>query len=669
MCAIFGVLDPVGVNLSMVQGMSEMLRHRGPDDEGFILCTAHDVLAVGGSDTPATVYDMESPYRPAENIGATSKVVPLVLGHRRLAIHDLSPAGHQPMSAAGRYWIIFNGEVYNFIELRTELIALGYRFMTNTDTEVILCAYIEWGERCLTRFNGMWALAIYDQQQRVLFLARDRFGVKPLYFSFEGGRFSFASEIKAVLQASGTRARAQMDRLMDFLVWNISDHTNQTMFHGIVQLPPGHFARISVGATIDGLRALVPGDIEQVRWYTLQSRQVDAGSAVEMFRETLQSAVDLRLRADVPVGSCLSGGLDSSSIVCLMKDGLGDDSAGFQKTFTARSDDPAYDESRYAKAVIDKTGVDPHYVTPLPERLFDDLDRIIWHQDEPFVSTSIFAQWCVFSAAREAGVVVMLDGQGADEILGGYRGFFGAYLASLMSRGSIFRWTQEILAMRKEIGFGFARSVGYMLAYLRPQYAHILGRFDSRAYGDRDWIDSSQASVFLRNPAAQGSGGLCSVRDMSITQVTRTNLPMLLHWEDRNSMAFSVEARVPFLDYRVVETALGLPDESKVGSGISKRILRQAMRGIVPDLVLDRRDKMGFVTAEELWVTRDMAARFRKELVSAVATLARVIDPKVVVQFDEVLAGKRKFDHRYWRTIVAARWVLAFDVEIPGCSV
>jgi asparagine synthase (glutamine-hydrolysing) len=664
MCAIFGVLDTAGVNQALMREMSAMLRHRGPDDEGFALCAERDVQAVGGADTPAAVYGLDSACRPAGMIGDTSTAFPLVLGHRRLAIHDLSAAGHQPMSAAGRFWIIFNGEVYNFIELRAELAALGHRFRTNSDTEVILCAYIEWGEQCLHRFNGMWALAIYDRERRILFVARDRFGVKPLYFGFEGGRFAFASEIKAVLLASGVRARANMDRLMDFLVWNISDHTDQTMFDGILQLPAGHYAQIDVGEAIDGLRALVPADMKLVRWYALQPRQVDGVAAADMLRETLQSAVGLRLRADVPVGSCLSGGLDSSSIVCLIKAVLGDGAAGSQKTFTARSDDSAYDESRYAQAVIDQTGVDPHYVTPLPERLFQDLERIIWHQDEPFVSTSIFAQWCVFAAAREASVVVMLDGQGADEILGGYRGFFGAYLASLMSQARILGWAREVMALRREIGFGFARCVGYTLAYLRPQYAHFLGRFDSRAYGDRDWIDQARSAVFGRNPAVPGVGGLRSVRDMSVAQITRTNLPMLLHWEDRNSMAFSVEARVPFLDYRVVELAVGLPDESKVGAGIAKRVLRQAMRKIVPDLVLDRRDKMGFVTAEELWVTRDLPSRFREELVAAVAALPNVIDPRIIGQFDEVVAGRRKFDHRYWRVIAAARWRRVFDVEI-----
>ena len=667
MCGIFGVLDTQGVDSNALRAMSSVLRHRGPDDEGFALCRPEGVTAVAGPDTPAGVRAFAGAYRPVGMLGETDAGVRLILGHRRLAIHDLSPAGHQPMVVAGRYWIVFNGEVYNFPELREELRSLGHQFATGSDTEVILYAYLQWGEQCLVRFNGMWALAIYDAREHVLFLARDRFGVKPLYYSFLGGRFSFASEIKAILPATGLRPTAEMETVLDFLVWNVSDHTHKTMFEGVRQLPAGHAVRIDVGPTIRGSRPLAEADVVPRRWYELVQRPVTASDGgVAELRELLSASVDLRLRADVPVGSCLSGGLDSSSIVCLMSQLLNNRGATApQKTFTASSADAAFDESRFARAVVQATGVDAHFVTPTPRRLFEDLDQLIWHQDEPFASTSIFAQWCVFDAARRAGVVVMLDGQGADETLGGYWGFFGAYLATLAARGNVLAWTRQVANMKRETNFGFVRSLAYTLAYLRPEFAHALGRFDGRSSSDRGWISRSMVKAFARDPVRQSSAAQRSVMALARAQVNQTNLPMLLHWEDRNSMAFSVEARVPFLDFRLVEVALGLEDAMKVGEGISKRALRLAMRGIVPDVVIDRRDKMGFVTAESLWVSRDMSARFRAELESAAEVLAAVVDRKIVEQYDQVISGQRKFDHRYWRAIAAARWVRRFDVSIP----
>jgi len=303
-------------------------------------------------------------------------------------------------------------------------------------------------------------------------------------------------------------------------------------------------------------------------------------------------------------------------------------------------------------------------VVPEPTGLFDDIDRLAWHQDEPFVSTSIFAQWCVFRLARASGVTVMLDGQGADETLGGYRGFFGAYLAGVLRSGALGTWWSEVDALRREIGFSPLRSIGYTAAYLMPSLVGLLGRFDGRAYADREWLTPQAQGAYAADPLLAAGGRPRSVREMSVAQVTATNLPMLLHWEDRNSMAHSIEARVPFLDYRVVELCLAIADVDKVGGGVSKRALRQAMSGSVPDLVLGRRDKMGFVTAETLWVRRDEPSRFRAAVIEAIETLPGLLAPRLVERFDEVLAGRRPFDHRYWRAVSASRWARAFDVEI-----
>jgi len=642
--------------------MSSLLAHRGPDDEGYLLCTRERVAMYGGDATPADVYASDSPYSPRSPL-ASAQTDPewrIALGHRRLSIIDLRPAGHQPMSYRNRYWIAFNGEIYNYVELREELIGLGHDFRSDSDTEVILAAYAQWGRDCLSRFNGMWGLAILDHREGTLFLARDRFGVKPLYYVETASGLAFASEIKAFRALAGWRARANMARAMDFLIWSISDHTAETMFSGVNQLPAGHVLTLR----LDAVAAAVPLP-QPVRWYELRAKSALTGAAAEnALRDAISSAVRLRLRSDVPVGSCLSGGLDSSAIVCLMGLALRSQGGGGQlRTFTAGSADSRFDETAYANqvaAVAQAIGV---LTVPEPARLFEDLDRIVWHQDEPFVSTSIFAQWCVFDAARQAGVTVMLDGQGADETFGGYRGFFGAYLASLFRSGHLARWAGELSALKRQIGFSIPRSLGYTAAYAMPGLLGLIGRFDHRAYSDRTWVKPARRAAFSADPIDALGGRSNSVRGMSLAQINATNLPMLLRWEDRNSMAFSVEARVPFLDFRVVELAIAIDDADKVGGGISKAVLRRAMRGIVPDAVLDRKDKMGFVTAEEVWMQRDCPGKFREELAAALDAVPGVLDPAVLRRYDDFVQGRRPFDHRYWRAIALGRWARRFDVN------
>lgn len=670
MCGIFGLVTGGPVAAAELAGMSRLQRHRGPDDEGVLVAGPGGPRWFGGEDTPDAVLASDVPWVPRQRLrdAALPPGGGVVLGHRRLSILDLSPHGHQPMSYRGRLWAAYNGEVYNFAELRRELEGLGHRFASDTDTEVILAAYEAWGPACLSRFNGMWGLAILDLERRTLFLARDRFGVKPLYLRAANGRLAFASEIKAFSALADWAPRANLPRLLDFLVWNVCDHGAETMFDGVVQVPPGHCALLDVSSVLSG-----GGEVPAVRtapWYELPAEGAQPpDDAAAALREVLEDAVRLRLRADVPVGSCLSGGLDSSSIVCLMSAELARVGGGPVRTVTARSAEREYDEWAYAGAVVERAGATPVVVTPEPDKLFADLDRLVWHQDEPFVSSSIFAQWCVFEAARRAGVVVMLDGQGADETLCGYRGFFGAYLASLLRKGRLVAWAREVEAMRRTIGFGRVRLAGYTAAYLWPAAIGLVGRLDRRAYADRGWIGARHAAAFADDPVRRSGGRPSSLRDMSVAQVRATNLPMLLRWEDRNSMAFSVEARVPFLDYRVVELALRLRDVDKVGGGVAKAVLRRSMRGLVPDAVLDRRDKMGFVTAESVWMRRDRADAFRAELVRALDALPGVVDRSILDRFDDVRAGRRPFDNRFWRVLCAGRWAERFGVSVeePGC--
>lgn len=672
MCAIFGLLQQQAFNFHELNAVSAVLRHRGPDDEGFaIFNQANGFLDIyGGKDTPhKSKSNQDISWFPDKKIPSEgfSRSGGLLLGHRRLSIIDLSVKAHQPMSdRLRRYWITYNGEIYNYVELRNELKTLGHNFLTESDTEVILAAYSEWGSECLSRFNGMWAIAIFDRMTANLFLARDRFGVKPLYYCNLGDRLAFGSEIKLFTCLSGWKSRADRQRLLDFAVWNISDHSKFTMFDGVLQLPPGHFISVNLSAFFLG--GELPKFIAK-KWYQLPTMISDlrGKAASEGLRTLLTDSIVLRMRSDVPIGSCLSGGLDSSSIVSLMgkifRSGIKQEKSELH-SFTARSYDKEFDEFAYAQSVIERAGTISHSVIPEPNLLFQTLDKLAWHNDEPFGSTSVFAQWCVFKMAFDSGVKVMLDGQGADEILGGYRGFFGANLAGILRRGALTSWYKEIRDLRNEVGFSTLRSCGYSAAYLMPSLIGFLGRFDGRSYADKEWIAQSSQDIFQMDPFLAAGSRCGSIKEMSIAQVTTTNLPMLLHWEDRNSMAHSVEARVPFLDYRVVEFCLSLIDDEKVGGGVSKKVLRNSMRGIVPDAVLDRRDKMGFVTAESLWMCRDEPKLFRAAIAEAVEKFPNIFSTKLVDQFDQTLDGKRPFDHRYWRAISISSWAKAFNVEI-----
>lgn len=669
MCGIFGLVQARPFQVAELAGMSRLLRHRGPDDEGFAVIREGLVEQFAGPSTPQGPADHAVSYFPTRLLPTLGTVGTggVALGHRRLSILDLSPRGHQPMSYRDRYWIAYNGEVYNFVELRAELQAKRYQFSTNSDTEVILAAYDYWGTSMLAHLNGMWAMAIVDTVRRKLFLARDRYGVKPLYLKAASDSFAFASEIKAFLAIDAWKPRANQCRLLDMLVWNVSDHSAETMFEGVMQLPAGHFMELDVFA--GDIASPGYGSLHQLctRWYSLPpaSRVSEGSTAASELHELLSSSVKLRLRADVPVGSCLSGGLDSSSIVCIVAELLRRmPNASVPHVFTATSDTAAYDESRFAEAVAKCTGAEWHRVTPDPKRLFDEMNMLVWHQDEPFVSTSIFAQWCVFRLAREAGVPVMLDGQGADEILCGYRGYFGAHLAGLVRSGRLARWLAEASAIGKTTGYSYFRRAGYTAAYLLPGFTRLFGRIDRRAYADNDWLREDIRRDLYVDPLRAAGARTSSVRALSAAQITATNLPMLLHWEDRNSMAFSVEARVPFLDYRVVEFCLNLADRDKLRNGVSKAVLRESMRSTVPDLVLDRRDKLGFVTAEPEWLRRQAVDEFRLRLRAAVEILDRILSPRIITQFEEVVAGRRPFDYRYWRAICAAGWAKAFGLEL-----
>jgi asparagine synthase (glutamine-hydrolysing) len=594
---------------------------------------------------------------------------PVALGHRRLSIIDLSDAAAQPMAYAdGRYWITYNGEIYNYLELRETLTALGHAFCTRSDTEVLLAAYAEWGEAAVDRVVGMFAFVIWDSRTQTVFAARDRFGVKPLYTVAHSAGVAFASEIKQFIGLSGFTARLNLPRACDFLSSGIMEHTGETLFAGIEQLRGGEYVRLD-------LQNWRPGDALPVRrWYAVLepgTLDIDEAQAAERFRALLTESVHLHLRSDVPVGSCLSGGLDSSSIVCLMSREFASTGFGTRlNSVSACYAEQAVDERPFMEAVVSQTGCIPHWCYPRVEDVITQAERITWHQDEPYGSSSIFAQWSVFETARSAGIKVMLDGQGADEQLAGYHGGFSYYYRSLVRHRQFATLLRAIIERRRWHGISFAdEAARLLLPLLPPGLARWLHR-GQQALFRHNWLDGElvrphlcrsaveTARLSLSLPPIEGIGDLCRLMTQG------SNLTMLLHWEDRNSMAHGIEARVPFLDHRLVEFSIALGDRHKMVGGDTKRVLRRAMRGILPEEVRNRRDKLGFATPEESWFRGTLREAVLGGIEQTLSRFPGLLNAAGVrAHAADMLQSRREVDFSLWRIVNLGIWGRLFGVS------
>ncbi|GMX57713.1 MAG: asparagine synthase (glutamine-hydrolyzing) [Candidatus Yanofskyibacterium parasiticum] len=555
MCGIAGILntDHKSVDKGTLERMIRIMKYRGPDDEGFYT---------------------------DEFIG---------MGQCRLSIIDLSSSGHQPMSNADKsLWIVFNGEIYNYIELRAQLQAKGHKFISNSDTEVIIHAYQEWGHDCLNRFNGMWAFCIWDKRKKEFFCSRDRFGIKPFYYFFQNGKFAFASEIKALLELDIV-PRVNDKLIYDFLMFGMLDHTDETFFKSINKLPPASFMKISKDGALTVERywdfevsdELGNGQENDLQYY-------------EKFKDLFIDSVRLRLRSDVPIGSCLSGGLDSSSIVCMFDRLLAGGPEKKQKTFSSCFEDSRFDERDYIEEVAKITGTEKNYIFPTAEEFLKEIDDIIFHQDEPFAGPQIIAQWDVFKAAKTK-VKILLDGQGGDENLCGYRKFYFFYLQKLFKAGRYLKFSKEAAQFFASTEIIRTTDFKNGLKYFK------FGRMFSDTKNCLNEIFSEKFQDRVLDFGYNTNLGQRIKED-----VTRWSLPALLRYEDKNSMAFSIESRLPFLDYRLVEYMARLPLSQKMRNGWTKFVLRQAMKGVIPEKIERRKSKLGFSTPEELWLKKNL---------------------------------------------------------------
>ena len=588
MCGITAVisLDKSNVSKEIMQNMTDAIIHRGPDGEGYFFSEG------------------------------------FAFGHRRLAIIDLSHKGQQPMLYKGNR-IIYNGEVYNFQEIRAELVEKGYPFSSETDTEVVLAAYDFWGEDCVAHFNGMWAFVIHDVEKNVLFASRDRFGIKPLYWRHSQDYFAMVSEVKQLTFLLDWKARMNKKRAFDFLSLGYHMHTQETMFEGVQSLPPGH----------NLIYDLSENKYVTTPYYDLSKIKVENNlsfsEAKLKFEELFGDAVRLRMISDVKVGSALSGGLDSSSIVCKMAI-LG----GEIETVSACFLQEGYDERPWIDAVVGKSGVVSHQTFPDLDLFEKKLDEMTWIHDEPIVWPALYTQYEVFRKAKEQCVSVMLDGQGADEVLAGYPKFYKPYFSRLVKKS-------PLKAFGEMISFFSLHSIGLKQA---SQKALAYAKKGKRSVA---WIDANFAQASYQRKHES------TIRDVSLNLISEVGLPALLHYEDRNSMAFSVESRLPFLDYRLVELLLQMPDEFKIKNAKRKYILRESLKDILPNEVYTRYDKMGYETPFGEWMKKHPDF-IRKELEDAVTSLKGIVN-QGVMKLEEPLV--------VFRIIAFNRWVKRFGVD------
>jgi asparagine synthase (glutamine-hydrolysing) len=601
MCGICGIInyDKKPVTESSIRGMMKAMKHRGPDDEGVFM---------------------------KDNIG---------LGFVRLSILDLSSAGHQPMfSADGRFVIVFNGEIYNYIELR-EILKQSYTFKSNTDTEVLLAAWMKWGSDCLHLLNGMFAFAILDIVSNIIFAARDRFGIKPFYYLEADNSFVFGSDIPSVLASVRIKAQADESAIFDFLLFNRTNHTEKTFFRGITKLPHGSCM------TITGDKA------EIKRWYNLRNRIYALGDQRfndSDFLEEFKNSINLQLRSDVPVGTCLSGGLDSSAITSMVL--LNKKDVDLHSFSAVYQPGQRGDESEYIKE-YHQSNLKVHYTCPTEESLLEDMDLFIASQAEPVPSTSIYAEYCVMKIASNY-CTVLLNGQGADEMMAGYHYFFGYHFKDLLKEmkwGSLLNemycYSKIHLSLTgiKTMGFAFnPRSLRHFKNH------HFI---DKRFYND---FYNKENILFDRFYNSK------SLKEFLINHFEYKFEHNLL-WADKTGMSFSIESRFPFLDHHLVEKTLSVSTGNYIKNGYTKAIMRNALKGILPERIRMRTDKVGFSTPEGDWFNQPGLQNILSDVIFSASFSGRgFFNVDYCKQQLELLKKYNKYNLEMWKWLHLELW-------------
>jgi len=581
MCGISGIIQfKNSVNTAQaIAKMNSLIAHRGPDDEGFVLFNNQEAQCFFSDITPQNVRESSFVFAPKKHIQEANQQSNIALAHRRLSILDLSPSGHQPMCSSNqKLWISYNGEIYNYIEIRENLEKKGHRFISNSDTEVILNAYIEWGKDCVQHFNGMWAFVIYDSEKNTLWCSRDRFGVKPFYYYKDENIFLFASEQKAILHSGLISKKINPQAAFDYLSFNEIENRTQGMLEGIIELQPSHNLEVDINNQqffihryyhIPVNNEVVSVDEKQLKIYT-----------EKVLQKTI-NAVKLRLRADVEVGSCLSGGLDSSSIVGLMHHLLPQQKLHL---YTSVNKEKNIDESTWARQVVDYCKGEWHTVETNSHELLRDLEELTTCQDIPLFSTSTYAQWRVMKQVKDSGIKVVLDGQGGDELFAGYEPH--RYFLNYEQGNSNFN-----KAWMKHHG-------------LKKLPLPILKKMYRNKFSDFKMINAELFKHYSTSTFEDFKDDIQNgLNERLAHEFYNTSLKSYLKCEDRCSMWFSVESRVPFADdNELVELLFSIPGAYKIHHNTLKYFLKENIKGFIPEEVRLRKDKLGYTTPNNRWI-------------------------------------------------------------------
>ena len=642
MCGIVGYLSTKLIDPKFLERMNNIAKHRGPDDEGYFLFNKEENFFeyFYGNDS--------NPYQKTVSsyIGSNSKFANLGFGHRRLSIIDTSFSGHQPFSKHNLV-IIFNGEIFNYIELREELISNGYHFSSESDTEVILSAYHHWGSGCFERFNGMWSLAILDQDKCELVLSRDRFGIKPLYYYNNGDILLFSSEIKQILEY-GIRPIANKTVLAHFIYSKVTMFNHETMFEDIYTVPPSTYTVIKINSPSI--------EMSFELFYNLENsgvrREQDYNKTVIRLRDLLVDSIEMRLRSDVPLAVSLSGGLDSSLVTSIANKLLRTINQINQlNVYSMVAKDSIYDESYYSDKVAASTQSIKHNVYPSSVDLENELQKIIWHHDEPFQSFSIYAGWQIMREVSKDNVKVILGGQGADEVFLGYEIYYVYAIKYFLKRFHIFRAIKMMFQSLRKSKLTLIEFIKNFAYYGMPLVKRIYKKITLMRYIKSSYLKS------LKYPLELIEYNNMKDLDDIQTKSIYMGLQRLLNWEDRNSMAHSVEARLPFLDHRVIDTAYQLDFKHLLRDGWLKGIIRSVSNGFLEDEIAYRKNKIGFDTPDEQ-ILNNLSKEFVDRLFA---------DPKTKDIFDiEYLMDCFKNDkdtEARFTFLVLEVWASIFKVE------
>jgi asparagine synthase (glutamine-hydrolysing) len=588
-CGIGGIINLENKSINLVDGariISQTLQHRGPDDEGFLFFKEEKTICVSGDDTQKKAINNSFGFSPKQHIQEVEHNYTGVFVHRRLSIIDVSESGHQPMCTNdSKVWITFNGEIYNYLELRAELEQIGYIFKTQSDTEVLLNAYLHWGNDCLQKLNGMFSFSVYDIANKKIFCARDRSGVKPFYYYFRNGIFCFASEIKALRALPFIDTSLNERALQHYLLHDALEYEPEGFLKNIYELFPSHYLEIVLPDNELKIKKYVEVKINtDFKVYNDQEFFV----CKEEITKAVTDSILKRLRSDVPVGCCLSGGIDSSVISGV----IADHNKNFN-AFTATFPGEKIDESRYAKDVVDFTKAKWHTVTPSSEELIRDFEKLIYALDIPIWSTSTYAQFRVMQLAKQNHIKVVLDGQGSDELFAGYPHYYTTYVNELLRNKQFKQAASEI----KNFGNNF------WFLYTKENTKRKL-RYNTNKK------QLNQAFVKAYTPPERLTGSFTSLNENLQYDFFNGRLKTYLRCEDRCSMHHSVESRTPFADdTNLINLAFNTPSSFKIRNGTSKYVLRESMKSYLPQSVYERKDKMGFVTPHNKWLVDLLQSR------------------------------------------------------------